>query len=87
MSDIDKDFEEVVNKINAKLAEAGAAVAEANRLAQEAGIASLTRGEYVCERMSKEEIETFDAVIDYIDVGPLEGAMESAGWSTSSWYC
>lgn len=87
MSDIDQEFESVVNQINAKLAEAAAAVNEANRLATEAGIPSLIDSQYVRDSLGDDEQDVFEAVIEYIDVGALEGALDSAGWSTSSSYC
>lgn len=88
MSDIDKEFKDVVNQINAKLAEAAASLKEANRLAQEAGIPALIDSQFVRENLSDEdEEETFEAVIDYIDVSALEHELDTAGWSTSSSYC
>jgi hypothetical protein len=49
MSDLDKDFEKVAQQINAKIKEAAAALSEANRLADAAGLPSLIYTQWIGE--------------------------------------
>jgi len=49
MSEIDKDFEKVAAQINAKIKEAAAALSEANRLADAAGLPSLIYTQWIGE--------------------------------------
>jgi hypothetical protein len=46
MSDLEKDFEEVANKINNKIKEAAEAMKEANNIAKKFGAKSLTLDPY-----------------------------------------
>jgi len=87
MSDLDKEFKEVVIKINAKLAEAAAAVNEANRLAEEAKLPGLIFTQYVQEDLDNYECDDLREKFNLVDVSDLEDALDSAGWSTSSSYC
>lgn len=61
MSELDQDFEQVADKINAKIAEAAAALKEANRLADEAGLEGLIYTQWTDDNseseMTEEEIE------------------------------
>ena len=107
MSDLDKDFEGLVEQANAKLAEAAKALDEANELRSKAGFDSFIFSVWQREeayrtiknRIEEEEnrkatseeiydeIEKLQAKYEKFDVSELEGAMEDAGWSTSSSYC
>lgn len=71
MSELDKDFESFLPQINAKLAEAAAAMKEVNRLRQEAGLESLIFTSWMrqeawrnlnrqMDEMTEEEAEQFD---------------------------
>lgn len=98
MSDLEKDFEEVAEKINTKIKEAAEALREANRLAGSTGMCGLiytqwTRDdlEWDNKKMSRNEIDVKckeqEERCHHIDVSPLEDALNDAGWSTSSSYC
>jgi hypothetical protein len=103
MTDLDKDFELIAEKINAKLAEAASSLDEANRLADEAGLPTLIYTQYIdfaikydrrdrgLPEFSKQEMSAkckeLQEKLEHIDVSGLESAMGSAGWSTSSSYC
>lgn len=102
MSDLNKDFEQVAEQINAKLQEATVALKEANRLRTEAGLPALIFTNYVSEdihyhneysetKLSKDEIsdkvEELENKLKLINVSALESELCHAGWSTSSSYC
>lgn len=97
MSDLEKDFEETAAKINAKIKEAADALAEANRLADEAGLCGLIYTQWTRDNLEWDQKlrgEALDAKCEeleekcgLIDVGPLEAEMANGGWSTSSSYC
>lgn len=99
MSKINDEFKETALKINAKLAEAAAALREANRLGEDAGLYGLihTQDSYpplfskiLSEEIDEEEEDEYDVIEDIynlIDTSPIEKAMRSGGWSTSSSYC
>lgn len=65
MSDLENDFKDTADKINAKVREAAEALKEANRLASEAGLPSLIYGNWQREdddyEYSEEELEELEA--------------------------
>lgn len=83
MSDMDKEFNEVVGRINSKIAEAAKLLAEANKLGKEAGMEVLGCSYYTMEDMSEEAREKMEE----INFRPLMSALEDSGWSTSSMKC
>jgi hypothetical protein len=89
MTDLEKDFTKVVKKINAKIKEAAAAMKEANNLAKQAGFSSLTFNEYADsdEDLREENLEKQEEFFDLVDVYPLFGELDKAGWQTSSIGC
>lgn len=87
MSQIDQDFEKVAAQINAKLAEAAAALREANKLREEAGLETLVLSMWVREDNDRETVEALEEKLDLINVRELERELGCAGWSTSSSYC
>jgi hypothetical protein len=99
MSELDKDFEETLAKINAKLAESAQALKEATEMASKIGFEGLiwtswSSEEFYNQHRDDDESVDVDALHDemsdkyeQIKVGPLESAMSRAGWSTSSSYC
>lgn len=88
MSDhLDEEFKEVAAKINAKLAEAAAALREANVLKDRVGLDMLFQGAYSTDGMSRAKADKFLAMVKEIDVEDLEAQISDAGWSTSSSYC
>jgi len=82
-STIDKDWEVAVKQINAKIKEAAKCLLDAQKLAKKNGVDFLTISPYDDDDLSEEA----QVKLEDIDVGPLEGAMDAAGWQTSSWYC
>lgn len=68
MSDLDKDFDDTVAKINAKLKEAAAAVEEANAMATGLGLPSLIYTQFTREDMLYQR--RYDANGDYIPYNP-----------------
>jgi hypothetical protein len=100
MSELDKDFDAVVEQINAKLKEAAAAVREANKLSSQIGVESLVFSAWMREELSyklrKEGLKD-SALWDKMDeeaakyekfsIRELESEMSSAGWSMSSSHC
>lgn len=100
MSDLDKDFQKTVDQINAKLKEAAAALREANRLGDGAGLPGLIWTQWTSENMDlgededeltdderDEKIEDLQAKVELIDVSDFEHAMGQCGWSASASYC
>ncbi len=71
MSDLDKDFQQTAEQINAKVKEATAALREANRLAKEAGLPGIVYTEYVryddssLGDLSEEELAKLEANPDW----------------------
>ncbi len=65
MSDLEKDFQETADKINAKVKEATEALREANRLASEAGLPALIYTQYTRDdddyEYSEEELEDLES--------------------------
>lgn len=102
MTELDKEFEESVEKINAKLAEAAKALHEAAELAGKAGLPMLIRSQFISEELqyrnryaaapkSRDEIsaetdQIFEK-LEHIDVSDIEDAMSACGWNPSSSYC
>ncbi|HEY5236324.1 MAG TPA: hypothetical protein VIJ14_09115 [Rhabdochlamydiaceae bacterium] len=66
MSDIEKEFKETSEKINAKIKEVVVALREANRLAQEAGLPSLIYTQFIqeeddtLEKLTEAELKILD---------------------------
>ena len=100
MSELEKDFEKTIVKINEKLQEAAKALKKANTLAGKIGYKNgLIFGSWVQEYELNEleksqgedsEEDPYDILqkkYEQIDVSDLEEAMSEAGWSTSSAYC
>lgn len=91
--DLEKDFKEVSEKINAKLKEAAKAVSEASALSKEFGLkGSLIHTQFsgdfdlkIDEEYNKEG--TIEFLFHQIDTSDLELALDMAGWNTSSSYC
>lgn len=98
MSNIDKEFEETVKKINLKLKEAADALKEANRLSLNADLPGLiytrsTRAEldYYNQDLTHEELDEkakeLQEKLSLIDYYELEAEISCSGWITSSNYC
>jgi hypothetical protein len=85
MSELEVDFKQVAKEINAKIKEATKAMKEANAIAKKAGIKSLTYNEY--DDLSEEEQEADEEFWAEIDIYPLFGELDKAGWQTSSIGC
>jgi len=92
--DLEKEFATTAAQINVKLQEAAAAIKEATRLSQEFGLkGNLIHTQWTEELdldIDEEECDpedTLEAIFDQIDVSGLEGALDNAGWQTSSSYC
>lgn len=80
---LEKDFKETIRQINSKIVEAGGAIREAHRLAQTIGIDYLSNDNIDEYDLSDED---YDKIVQ-ISTSPLESAMDTAGWRTSSWNC
>lgn len=96
MSNLEKDFDSIAAKINAKLTEAAAALQEANRLKDEAGLPSLIYTQFIEDDLRfdgtpRDQIATkceeLQKKMELINVRELESALGQAGWSTSGSYC
>lgn len=102
MSELEKDFDSVVEQINVKLKEAADAISEANRLSETIGLPSLIYSQWLRDdahmnnRRSDEpkdrneieaELEELQSKLEKINVRDLESALGQGGWSTSSSYC
>jgi uncharacterized protein (UPF0210 family) len=89
-SQIEKDFEEVVDQVNEKLREAAQAVREAQKIAETKGFSVMTLRESDYRPSRYVNINSDD---DYYDLDlafasrELEQAMAVAGWRPSSWNC
>ena len=57
MSDLESDFKETAEKINAKIKEAAAALAEANELASKAGLPALIYTQFIDDDSRDDEFE------------------------------
>ena len=89
MSDLEKDFEQVINKINEKIAESAKALQEANKLAKDAGLTSLYNydSNFYKSNFSKEEIEKKIDLLHSLKFRQLFNELDNAGWSTSNLHC
>lgn len=93
MSEIEKNYKAVAKEINAKIKEAAAAMKEANKLAQKAGLSGLTSDPYGDnydedgDPLSDEEVEELEEISDLINISPLFNELDKAGWRTSSIGC
>jgi hypothetical protein len=85
-SQIEKDFDEVKDAVNAKLKEAATAIRDAQKIAKTKGL-SLMRdgGESHDYRATASIGDTED--LECLEFDQIENAMDHAGWQTSSWYC
>lgn len=87
MSELDKNFQDTVAQINAKLKEATLALKEANRLKGTINLPALISNPYIMEEYDEETAEALNEKIDLLNTSELETEIECAGWSTSSSYC
>ena len=102
MSELDKDFEKTLAKVNQKLQEATKALKKANKLAKEIGFnhglifgmwakeEELGELESSLEEKGDSKTDPYELLREkysQINVSDLEQAMAEAGWSTSSSYC
>lgn len=102
MSELDKDFDQVVLQINSKLKEAAEAINEANRLSGAIGLPALIYTQWLRDDAHMDnrrsggirdkdeidaELDELQVKLDKIDVRELESALGQGGWSTSSSYC
>ena len=98
LSESDRQAQYAIERANEKLKEAAAAVREANRLSEEAGLPALVFTQFIAENykydhrgVSKVELdeltENWREQLARIDVHELESELDSAGWNTSSSYC
>ena len=98
MSELEQEFKEVAAKINAKLAEATSALAEANRLSEEANLPGLIYSQFIAEEegyarsdetdeQADQRIEDLREKLSLLNTRSLETELSKAGWSTSSSYC
>lgn len=83
MSDLESEFQEAVDQINAKIKEAAKLLTEARKIGKDAGIDKLTFDRWEDSEL-EEDVEEAMAEIDF---GPLLDEMDAAGWSTSSLGC
>jgi len=85
---IETDFTELANQINAKIKEAAEAMKQANALAKAAGLSSLTYDEYDDDSAdTEEEQDKIDEFRGKVNIYPLFGELDKAGWHTSSIGC
>jgi hypothetical protein len=84
MTDMETDYTELCEKINAKILEAAAAMKAANKLAKDAGVSSLTYDEYNDEYNDEEVPEK---ILEGVNIYPLFNELDKAGWRTSSIGC
>jgi hypothetical protein len=75
MSELDQDFKDTADKINAKLKEAAEALREANRLAGEAGLPGLIYTQWTSED---------DSTLDDLSEEELEKLEEDENWDGES---
>lgn len=93
-------FEAAVVKVNAKLNEAAEALAEATKIAKEAGLPALIPAvwlseDHFCSKVNRSrdrdvvdaEWEAIVEKFDKLDVSAFESALGNAGWSASASYC
>jgi hypothetical protein len=90
MSDLEKDFTDIANKINEQIKLAAKALNEANRLATENGIKTLNmppEAELSDYNINDDEEDTYEDFLNLVDWNPIISEMDAAGWQTSSFYC
>lgn len=75
MNDLEQDFKKVADQINIKVKEAVAALREANRLADEAGLPALVYTQYVGEE---------DNSLEELDEVSLQQLEEDEDWDGES---
>ena len=85
MSDMETDYTELCEKINAKILEAAAAMKAANKLAKDAGVSSLTYDEYRYDDEDRNEVP--EEILEGVNISPLFNELDKAGWRTSSIGC
>jgi hypothetical protein len=88
MSELDKEFEEAVKEINAKIKEASSALKELAVLCDKANVDSLVISEATYEYLGKTKTEQLAKKLELIKgISDLEKAIDANGWSTSSSHC
>jgi hypothetical protein len=88
MSELDKDFEEAVKEINAKIKEATSTLIDLAVLCEKAGLDSLIVTQWTYDWLGKTKTEQLSRKLELIDgISELESAIDANGWSTSSSHC
>lgn len=87
MSDLEKEFKKVSEKINAKLAEAAKAINEAVALAADVGVKGFVVDEFSEDDLDEDEYEKLGELSSLVNDRPLIMAMSDAGWRMSSIGC
>jgi hypothetical protein len=86
---LEKDYNDVIKKINAKIKEAGKLIEEAGNLGKKAGIEMLNIHPVLYEdgEYTDEQLEDLEEITYNIEFSPLLNAMDEVGWATSSLNC
>jgi len=88
MSKLEKDWDKTVKEINSKIKEAGKLLAEANELAEKAGVEYLTTScQWIYDELTDAEVRELQKKTKDIDFHPVLGELDVAGWATSSLWC
>jgi hypothetical protein len=89
MSDLDKDFDELVKQINEKIRESAKLLEEAIKIADDGGLETLHMHPRSCryDQLTETEIEKLRLLLEKIDFKPLFNQLDQAGWLSSSLQC
>lgn len=88
MSELNEVFAKEIAKINKKIAEATAALAEANHIADKIGqVLHVHPYCYESGECTEEELEQMESFSSAISFSALMSELDNAGWATSALYC
>jgi len=91
MSDLEKQFDDISDELNAKIKEAADALKQVNELAKKHGLKVLHCNPYLGLSdygvIDGDDRTLHSEVIDRLDFYPLLREMDNAGWNSSSFDC
>ena len=96
MSDLEKDYDKIINQMNEKIIEAAKLIQDVNKFTKDLGLFVLNPSYYernkcfdydLKRNLSKEELQNKRDILENLSFKPLFDEITTAGWSASNLDC